>query len=102
MAGAGTSEAETIRRIESERLKEFIQRVFMAVGVPEADAGTVAEVLVGADLRGGESHGSTRVAGYVSMIRHGLLNPTPKVEVLMRVIRSVVTVSALLVLLSPG
>src|SRR5438309_11804009 len=34
------------------------------------------------DLRGVESHGSTRVAGYISMIRLGLLNPRPKVQVL--------------------
>lgn len=42
----------------------------------------MTEVLVEADLRGVESHGSTRVAGSVSMIRLGLLNPRPKVQVL--------------------
>ena len=49
--------------------------------MPDADAETVAEVLVEADLRGVESHGTTRVAGYVSMIKGGLLNPKPTVEV---------------------
>jgi LDH2 family malate/lactate/ureidoglycolate dehydrogenase len=42
----------------------------------------VAEVLTEADLRGVESHGSTRVAGYLSMMKLGLLNPRPKVQVM--------------------
>lgn len=68
--------------VRPEWLRLFVARLFAALGVPESDAETVAEVLVEADLRGVESHGTTRVAGYVSMIRLGLLNPAPKVEVL--------------------
>ncbi len=60
----------------------LVARLFTAVGVPAADADTVAEVLVEADLRGVESHGCTRVAGYLSMIRLGLLNPRPKIHLL--------------------
>ncbi|MBI4636160.1 MAG: Ldh family oxidoreductase [Candidatus Rokubacteria bacterium] len=69
-------------RVGPESLRALIAGVFAAMGAPGDDADTVAEVLVEADLRGVESHGSTRVAGYVSMIRLGLLNPTPKVEIL--------------------
>lgn len=76
---AQASEAVVVR---PERLREFIARLFAELGVPAGDAETVAEVLVEADLRGVESHGATRVAGYVSMLRLGLLNPWPKVEVL--------------------
>jgi len=68
--------------VRAERLRAFAARLFAGLGVPEPDAETVAEVLVEADLRGVESHGTTRVAGYVSMIRLGLLNPTPKVQLL--------------------
>ncbi|MGH7279443.1 MAG: Ldh family oxidoreductase [Candidatus Rokuibacteriota bacterium] len=68
--------------VRPETLRSLIARIFAASGVPPVDAEGVAEVLVEADLRGVESHGSTRVAGYVSMIRLGLLNATPKVEVL--------------------
>src|SRR5262245_42600337 len=68
-------------RVPAERLRQLIARIFTAAGAPAADAATVAEVLVEADLRGVESHGSTCVAGYVSMIRGGLLNPTPDVRV---------------------
>jgi LDH2 family malate/lactate/ureidoglycolate dehydrogenase len=68
--------------VRPDKLRALIARVFEAHGVPPPDAAVVAEVLTEADLRGVESHGSTRVAGYVSMIGHGLLNPTPKVELL--------------------
>jgi len=71
-----------VRMVRADRLRAFVARLFAAVGVPDADAETVAEVLVEADLRGVESHGTTRVAGYVSMIKGGLLNPKPTVEVL--------------------
>ncbi len=64
------------------RLRTFVARLFTALGLPDPDAETVAEVLVEADLRGVESHGTTRVAGYVSMVRLGLLNPKPEVTVL--------------------
>jgi LDH2 family malate/lactate/ureidoglycolate dehydrogenase len=68
--------------VKPEPLRALIGCLFTAAGAPPADAATVAEVLVEADLRGVESHGSTRVAGYISMIRLGLLNPRPKVQVL--------------------
>jgi LDH2 family malate/lactate/ureidoglycolate dehydrogenase len=68
--------------VRPEKLRPLIAGLIRAAGAPAADAETVAEILVEADLRGVESHGSTRVAGYLSMIRLGLLNPRPKVEVL--------------------
>ena len=74
--------AETVSVVRPEKLRRFVGDLFKAVGVPPDDAATVAEVLVEADLRGVESHGTTRVAGYVSMIRLGLLNPKPAVQVL--------------------
>ena len=69
-----------VRMVRADRLRPLVRSLFTAVGVPDADAETVAEVLVEADLRGVESHGTTRVAGYVSMITGGLLNPKPTVE----------------------
>ena len=71
-----------VTRVQPERLRALIERIFTTAGAPPADAATVAEVLVEADLRGVESHGSTRVAGYASMIRLGLLNPRPDLRVL--------------------
>lgn len=71
-----------VRPVAADALRALITQLFTAAGVPAEDAGTVAEVLVEADLRGVESHGSTRVAGYLSMMRLGLLNPRPKIQVL--------------------
>ncbi len=76
-----TERVDQIVHVRSDRLRALIARLFAARGVPGADAETMAEVLVEADLRGVESHGSTRVAGYCSMIRRGLLNPKPDVRV---------------------
>lgn len=82
MAHQEQSSSQAVRLVRPDRLRALIARLFTAVGVAQVDADTVAEVLVEADLRGVESHGSTRVAGYISMIGHGLLNPTARVEVL--------------------
>ncbi len=68
--------------VRADRLRAFVARLLTALGVPGGDAETVAEILVEADLRGVESHGTTRVAGYVSMMRLGLLNPKPNVQFL--------------------
>ena len=70
-----------VRAVAADTLRALIATLFTAAGVPDGDAATVAEVLVEADLRGVESHGSTRVAGYLSMMKLGLLNPRPKVAV---------------------
>lgn len=67
--------------VPAARLRALIARLFEANGVPAEDAALVAEVLTEADLRGVESHGSTRVAGYLSMMKLGLLNTRPKVQV---------------------
>lgn len=81
MAGTETAEETTVR-VQAEPLRELVRRLFVAAGVPEDDARTVSEVLVEADLRGVDSHGTTRTAGYLSMIKLGLLNPRPNVQVL--------------------
>jgi LDH2 family malate/lactate/ureidoglycolate dehydrogenase len=70
-----------VHAVAADKLRSLITQLFAAAGVPAEDAATVAEVLVEADLRGVESHGSTRVAGYLSMMKLGLLNPRPKIAV---------------------
>jgi hydroxycarboxylate dehydrogenase B len=52
-------------------LADFAARLFRAVGVPEPDAQTVATSLVGANLRGHDSHGVMRVTQYVDFLRRG-------------------------------
>jgi len=45
--------------------------------VPEADAAIVAACLVSADLRGVDTHGLTRLPGYLDRVRRGLTNSRP-------------------------
>jgi uncharacterized oxidoreductase len=53
------------------RLIEFATEIFAHAGVPRDDAATVATSLVGANLRGHDSHGVMRVLQYVEFIeRH--------------------------------
>jgi LDH2 family malate/lactate/ureidoglycolate dehydrogenase len=56
----------------------FARRLLAAHGVPERDAATVAHCLVSADLRGVDTHGLTRLPGYLDRVRHGLINPKPE------------------------
>ncbi|MDE2572188.1 MAG: Ldh family oxidoreductase [bacterium] len=71
------SVATTEYRITSEaKLRSVITRTLEKVGVSKPDAETVADVLVAADLRGIESHGSARLETYyVNRIRKGSLQP---------------------------
>jgi len=68
--------------VDAERLRGLAAAILEAAGFRPDDATLVAEVLVEADLRGVDSHGVTRLAGYVSMIDSDLLNPRPDVKLL--------------------
>ncbi|HLT21212.1 MAG TPA: Ldh family oxidoreductase [Thermomicrobiales bacterium] len=73
-------EADQIR-VPPEALRATVERIFMAVGVPEEDARQGADVLVYADLRGVETHGvSNMLRVYVQQYRTGQLNPTPELH----------------------
>jgi L-2-hydroxycarboxylate dehydrogenase (NAD+) len=66
-----------IRTREAAEL-DFIERALRTVGVSEADARDVANVLVAADLRGVESHGIARLEMfYVRRIEAGVVNARP-------------------------
>ena len=56
---------ESERRFPHEALDQLVRAVFERCGLAEADAGTVADQLVKADLRGIHSHGVMRVPLYV-------------------------------------
>jgi LDH2 family malate/lactate/ureidoglycolate dehydrogenase len=60
-------------RVSAERLTEFAVAVLVALGVPEPDAGLVADSLVTADLWGHQSHGVLRLRWYVDRIRAGVM-----------------------------
>ncbi len=67
---------------QSEYLKAFTKKVFLSIGCPEIDAELAATILIAADLRGIDSHGIARLAGYIRLFDNGRLNPKPKVKII--------------------
>ena len=68
-------------RVNPEELRIFVSSVFEKLGVPKKDAFTTADVLVSADLRGIESHGTSRLPRYVYRLENGLINKTPQIRI---------------------
>jgi L-2-hydroxycarboxylate dehydrogenase (NAD+) len=71
----------TAPKFPAMRLHRFIAEAFVAVGLPGADADSVAELMILADLRGADGHGIFRLPQYVKRIRAGGINPHPKMHV---------------------
>jgi len=67
--------------VTSARLKAFIQQALIAVGLPEADAATVADLMTAADLQGSDGHGVSRLPQYVRRIKAGGFNVRPNIHV---------------------
>lgn len=67
--------------VRYEDLLEFVESVFLNLGVPEGDARVVADNLVTADLRGIESHGVARLRRYVEGLRRGAVKARPNIKV---------------------
>ncbi|NLD42283.1 MAG: Ldh family oxidoreductase, partial [Chloroflexi bacterium] len=68
-------------RIGAETLREFAAQVFERAGMPPEDAGTEAEVLVWANLRGVDSHGVLRIPSYLHSIEAGGMNCRPDIRI---------------------
>lgn len=64
------------------KLQTFVSHIFQSIGCEEKDANLAANVLVSADLRGIDSHGVARLAGYIRLYDNGRLNPTPQIKIL--------------------
>ena len=62
--------------IQEAKLKDFCNRVWTKLGVPERDARITTDVLVLADLRGIESHGVARLPRYYNDLKNGWTKPT--------------------------
>ena len=74
--------SDEARRVRAADLETFVTAIFVGAGTPEADASSIAEVLVWANLRGIDSHGVLRVPGYVGRIESGEFNPRPEIAIL--------------------
>ncbi len=69
-------------QVQYLKLKTFVSQIFQAIGCDEKDANLAADVLVSADLRGIDSHGVARLAGYVRLYDNGRLNTKPEIKIL--------------------
>jgi ureidoglycolate dehydrogenase (NAD+) len=61
--------------ISHEELHRFIRDVLVKYGASAADAATVADGLVWANLRGGDGHGVSRLPRYLKIIERGEIDP---------------------------
>lgn len=68
-------------RIAAPEARRFVADILRAKGVPAADAATMADGLIRADLRGVDTHGMVRLPGYLDRLDRGLVNPAPALTV---------------------
>lgn len=67
--------------ISAPALLQFSTALFTAAGVPSQGAECVAQSLVGANLRGYDSHGVMRVPFYIDAIKSGRVNPKAELKI---------------------
>ncbi|GAB4185917.1 MAG: Ldh family oxidoreductase [Thalassobaculales bacterium] len=73
--------AGSTQYVAAGALAGFGAALLRAAGLEAADAQTVAEDLVAADLRGIASHGVSRLPMYLGRLRKGLVKPRPEIAV---------------------
>ncbi len=65
----------------AEDLRALVNRILLAAGASERNAGGVADHLVAANVAGVDTHGIHQLSGYVKMINDGVLVATADPEV---------------------
>ncbi len=68
-------------RVTFENLRDFMDRAFRKVGLPDADATTIATLMAEAELQGSDGHGAIRLAPYLRRIREGGVNKHPNITI---------------------
>ena len=68
-------QARAAERVPAPAITGLIEDALAAVGLPAADAGKVAELMIEADLTGADAHGVFRLPQYVRRMRAGGVNP---------------------------
>jgi LDH2 family malate/lactate/ureidoglycolate dehydrogenase len=71
----------TEMRVPVAQLREFITRAMARLGLPDADAAVVGELMAEAELQGSDGHGAIRVLPYARRIRAGGMNLRPDIRV---------------------
>ena len=72
------------RRVPAATLRAFLTDAFLACGLTNDDAATVAGAMLEADLTGSDAHGVFRLAGYVRQLKRGAINPRASISVVER------------------
>lgn len=65
-----------------DQLRTFSASIFSGLGVPEADAKLVADLLVDANLTGFDSHGVIRIPIYARGIKMGAVKPGAEMKIM--------------------
>jgi LDH2 family malate/lactate/ureidoglycolate dehydrogenase len=68
-------------RTSAAQLRRFMTLALERLGLPPADAATVAELMTEAELQGSDGHGAIRLAPYARRIRAGGINLAPQIRV---------------------
>src|SRR4051812_32608516 len=69
------------QRIPAAQVRRFLATAFQRLGLPPADAGTVADLMTEAEVQGSDGHGVIRLVPYARRIRAGGLNLRPNIRV---------------------
>lgn len=73
--------AATALRVPAQKLEAFTAKAFEAVGISKAEAESIGELMVRADLQGSEGHGVFRLPQYIRRIKGGAVNVKPRIRV---------------------
>ena len=68
-------------KFTDSQLRGFIARAFTSSGFPSADASTIAQMMVEADISGADAHGIFRLPQYIGRFRAGAINAQPDIQV---------------------
>jgi L-2-hydroxycarboxylate dehydrogenase (NAD+) len=67
--------------VSLDRLTAFIAEALRVLGLPAADATTIAALMAQADLQGSDGHGVSRLPQYARRIKAGGFNVSPNIKV---------------------
>lgn len=72
---------EQVVYAREDDLRALVTDLFAHQGLPREDAGLVADCLVGANLRGTDTHGVFRAPTYLKRLKAGLAEPRPQIAI---------------------
>ena len=70
-----------MQKFSKKELLKLSADLFTKMGASDVDAQQAADVLVSADVRGIDSHGVSRLVGYVGLWEAGRINMTPTIKI---------------------